>query len=156
MANRSYSLKDVLVRASFTIQIIEDVAIYKAQIFSSNGNIFGTNDKESELHLVVWKGLEDITSKFDDIIWRRFTQKTTGYEEDLSWGDKYKGKTSFILTRDDINERAKIQAEVYAPINGERKLVAVDYINFIDVNDLQGSSTPPSNPKDGDIWLDTS
>lgn len=53
MANRSYSLKDVLVRASFTIQIIEDVAIYKAQIFSSNGNIFGTNDKESELHLVV-------------------------------------------------------------------------------------------------------
>ena len=156
MANRSYSLKDVLVRASFTIQIIEDVAIYKAQIFSSNGNIFGTNDKESELHLVVWKGLEDITSKFDDIIWRRFTQKTTGYEEDLSWGDKYKGKTSFILTRDDIDERAKIQAEVYAPINGERKLVAVDYINFIDVNDLQGSSTPPSNPKDGDIWLDTS
>lgn len=151
-----YLAKDVLVRASFTIQIIEDVAIYKAQIFSSNGNIFGTNDKESELHLVVWKGLEDITSKFDDIIWRRFTQKTDGYEEDSNWGDKHKGKTSFILTRDDIDERAKIQAEVYAPINGERKLVAVDYINFIDVNDLQGSVTPPSNQKDGDIWLDIS
>lgn len=147
---------DVLTKASITIHIIEDVAIYKAQIFSSNGNIFGTNDKESELHLVVWKGLEDITSKFTDIVWRRFTSKISGYEEDLTWGEQYKGLTSFALTRDDIDERAKIQVEVYATINGERKLVATDYINFIDVNDLQGSPLPPSNPKDGDIWLDTS
>ena len=43
----------VLTKASITIQIIEDVAIYKAQIFSSNGNIFGANDKTSEIHLVV-------------------------------------------------------------------------------------------------------
>lgn len=154
--NRSYSHMDVLTKASITIQIIEDVAIYKAQIFSSNGNIFGTNDKTSELHLVVWKGLTDITSKFSDIVWRRFTSKESGYEEDLTWGEQYKGLTSFTLTKDDINERAKIQAEVYASINGTRQLVAIDYINFIDVNDLQGSLTPPSNPNHGDLWLDIS
>ena len=116
----------VLTKASITIQIIEDVAIYKAQIFSSNGNIFGTNDKTSEIHLVVWKGLNDITDRFDDIVWRRFTSKESGYQEDLSWGDKFLNQKSFTLTRDDISERAKIQVEVYAPINGQRQLVAVD------------------------------
>lgn len=45
---------------------------------------------------------------------------------------------------------------MYGRINGERQLVAIDYISFIDVNDLQGSATPPSNPSHGDIWLDTS
>lgn len=89
-------------------------------------------------------------------MWRRFTSKVSGYEEDLNWGEKYKGLSSFTLTRDDINERAKIQAEVYANVNNERVLVAVDYINFIDVNDLQGSPFPPSNPNHGDLWLDIS
>lgn len=154
--NRSYSHMGVLTKASITIQIIEDIAIYKAQIFSSNGNIFGTSDKTSDIHLVVWKGLADITDRFDDIIWKRFTSKESGYEEDLTWGDQHLNKKSFTLTRDDISERAKIQVEVYAKINGTRQLVAVDYINFIDVNDLQGSPTPPNNPKHGDLWLDTS
>ena len=48
-----YSAKDVLSKASFTIQIIEDVAIYKAQIFSSNGNIFSIGDKSTDISLVV-------------------------------------------------------------------------------------------------------
>ena len=154
--NRSYSYKDVLTKASITIQIIEDVAIYKAQIFSSNGNVFGTSDKSTDINLVVWKGLVDITEKFSDIVWRRFTSNESGYQEDLNWGDKFLNQKSFTLTREDINERAKIQVEVYAPINGKRQLVAVDYINFIDVNDLQGSPTPPENPNQGDLWLDNS
>ena len=40
MFNRSYTHKDVLTRASMTIQIIDDTVLYKAQLFSSNGNIF--------------------------------------------------------------------------------------------------------------------
>lgn len=154
--NRSYSYMDVIIKASITIQIIEDVAIYKAQIFSSNGNIFGTTDKSTDINLVVWKGFTDITNRFNDIVWRRFTSKETGYQEDLSWGEQHRGKTSFVLTRDDINERAKIQVEVYASINGERQLVATDYINFIDVNDLQGMPIPPMYPNHGDLWLDIS
>ena len=147
---------DVLTKASITIQIIEDVAIYKAQIFSSNGNIFGTNDKTSDIHLVVWKGLTDITAKFTDIVWRRFSVSSEQYEEDLEWGKQHLNKKSFTLTKEEIDQQAKIQVEVYGEIDGERKMVAVDYISFIDVNDLQGSTTPPSNPKEGDLWLDIS
>ena len=51
--NRSYNYKDVLSRASITLQIIEDVAIYQAKLFSSNGNIFGSNDNSTELTVVV-------------------------------------------------------------------------------------------------------
>ena len=40
--------------------------------------------------------------------------------------------------------------------NGDRILAAVDFISFIDINDMTGTPTPPSNPKDGDLWLDTS
>lgn len=153
-----YSAKDVLSKASFTIQIIEDVAIYKAQIFSSNGNIFGIGDKSTDISLVVWKGLEDITSKFTNIVWKRFTSKSSGYVQDKTWKPNSTDTpvTKFTLSKEEIDERAKIQVEVYSTINNIETLVAIDYINFIDVNDLQGSPTPPSNPKKDDLWLDTS
>ena len=153
---RSYTYKDVLTRASTTLQIIDDTTLYKAQIFSSNGNIFNINEKSSDLTLSVRKGLEDITSQFTDIVWSRFHSKAGHYEEDLKWGEQHYGKTHFTLHRDDILEKANIQVAVYADINGEKTLVAADYISFTDINDLKGSDTPPENPKDGDMWLDTS
>lgn len=156
MFNRSYNHNDVLTRASITIQIIEDVAIYKAQLFSSNGNIFGSSDKSSDISVRVFKGLDDITNKFSDIIWKRFTSTSGNIEEDLIWGDQHAGKTDIIITKDDIKEKANIQVEIYSIINQERVLVAADFITFIDINDIQGSDTPPLNPKHGDLWLDTS
>lgn len=154
--NRSYNFKDVLTRASITIQIIEDVAIYKAQLYSSNGNIFGSRDKETDLSVKVYKGLDDITAKFSDIVWRRFTTDSGDLIEDIKWGEQHKNKTDIVVTREDINYKANIQVEVYSIINKERTLVAADFISFIDVNDMQGSTTPPENPKHGDLWLDTS
>lgn len=153
---RSYTYKDVLTRASMTIQIIDDTTLYKAQIFSSNGNIFNINEKTSELTLSVRKGLEDITDQFTDIVWSRFHSNAGQFEEDLKWGEQHYGKTTFTLNRDDILEKANVQVAVYAQVNGERTLVAADYISFTDINDLKGSPTPPENPKDGDMWLDTS
>ena len=139
-----------------TIQIIEDVALYKAQLFSSNGNIFSSSDKSSEVYVRVYKGLDDITAKFSDIVWKRFTANSENIEEDLIWGDQHAGKTDIIITKDDIKEKANIQVEIYSIVNGERVLVAADFITFIDINDMQGSNTPPENPKHGDLWLDTS
>lgn len=156
MFNRSYNHKDVLTRASITIQILEDVALYKAQLFSSNGNIFSSSDESSELYVRVYKGLDDITSKFTDIVWKRFTSSSNNVEEDLTWGDKYAGKTDITITKDDIKQKANIQVEIYSLINGERTLVAADFITFININDMQGSDLPPENPKHGDLWLDTS
>ena len=151
--NRSYNYKDVLSRASITLQIIEDVAIYQAKLFSSNGNIFGSNDNSTELTVVVYKGLEDITDSFTDIEWKRFSNDYT----DTDWGKQHKGKKTITVTKDDIAERGNIQVEVYMQdYNGDRILAAVDFISFIDINDMTGTPTPPSNPKDGDLWLDTS
>lgn len=154
--NRSYTHKDVLTRASMTIQIIDDTVLYKAQLYSSNGNIFGSRDETSDLFVRVYKGVDDITAKFTDIVWRRFTADSQNNEEDLAWGEQHTGRTDIIITKDDIRSKANIQVEVYSTINGERTLVAADFITFIDVNDLQGSNTPPSNPNHGDLWLDTS
>lgn len=153
MFNRSYGYKDVLSRASITLQIIEDVAIYQAKIFSSNGNIFSSNETSTELHLTVFKGLEDITDQFSDIEWKRFSKNSF----DSTWGKEFAGQKTITVAKDDINEKANIQVEVYMQgYNGERVLAAVDFISFIDINDMQGSPTPPLNPKDGDLWLDTS
>lgn len=152
----SYTYNDVLTRASTTIQVIEDVAIYKAQLFSTNGNIFSQRDTESELSVKIFKGLEDITDRFTDIVWKRFTTSGDNITEDNNWGQQHVNKKNITITRDDINEKANIQVEVYTSIDGERKLAASDFISFIDVNDMDGSPTPPSSPKDGDLWLDTS
>ena len=80
---RSYNYKDVLTRASITIQIIDDIALYKATIFSTNGNIFNINDTTSDITLMVKKGVEDITDRFTDIVWSRFHVNAGKYEEDL-------------------------------------------------------------------------
>ena len=156
MFNRSYTHRDVLTRASITLQIIDDTVLYKAQLYSSNGNIFSQRDESSELYVRVYKGVDDITNKFTDIVWKRFTSDSQNNEEDLAWGEQHAGKTDIIITKEDIRSKANIQVEVYSIINGERTLVAADFITFIDINDLQGSDTPPENPKVGDLWLDTS
>ena len=156
MFNRSYTHRDVLTRASITLQIIDDTVLYKAQLYSSNGNIFSQRDESSEVYVRVYKGVDDITNKFTDIVWKRFTSDSQNNEEDLAWGEQHAGKTDIIITKEDIRSKANIQVEVYSIINGERTLVAADFITFIDINDLQGSDTPPENPKDGDLWLDTS
>lgn len=151
--SRSYTHKDVLTRASISIQIIDDTALYKGQLFSSNGNIFSQRDKSTDLYVRVYKGLEDITTKFIDIVWKRVS---TDVEGDKTWGDKHAGKTDVVITKDDIKDKANIHVEVYGLIDNERTLVATDFMSFIDVNDMQGSPTPPDSPKDGDMWLDTS
>lgn len=152
----SYTYKDVLTRASTTIQIIDDTTLYKATIFSSNGNIFNVNDTTSQLTLSIKKGLEDITDQFTDIVWSRFSENAGQYEEDLAWGEQHKGKKTFTLHRDDILEKGNIQVSVYSQINNTRTLVAADYVSFIDINDMKGSTTAPNNPIHGDLWLDTS
>lgn len=152
----SYTYKDVLTRASTTIQIIDDTTLYKATIFSSNGNIFNINETSSQLTLSIKKGVEDITDQFTDIVWSRFSEKAGQYEEDLTWGEQHKGKKTFTLYRDDILEKANIQVAIYTQIGNERTLVAADYVSFIDINDMKGSETPPENPIHGDMWVDTS
>jgi hypothetical protein len=152
----SYNYNNVLTRSSITLQLIEDVAIYKAELYSSSGNIFRQSDSETELTVKVFKGFNDITNKFTDIIWRRFSFNEEDIVEDLTWGNAFNGLKTITVTKADVNEKVKIQCEVYDVIYGERTLVATESITIIDVNDLKPSISPPNNPIEGQIWLDSS
>jgi hypothetical protein len=152
----SYNYNNVLTRSSITLQLIEDVAIYKAELYSSSGNIFRQSDSETELTVKVYKGFSDITSRFTDIVWRRFSFNEEDIVEDLAWGTAFNGLKTITVTKADVNEKVKIQCEVYDVIYGERTLVATESITIIDVNDLKPSTSAPSNPIDGQIWLDSS
>ena len=151
----SYNLKDLICRGNITLEIVDDFVLYKAELMSSIGNIFRNNDTETEITLSVFKGLDDITHKFTDIEWKRFTFDSNG-EDDKSWGDKHKGKRTITVTKEEIEGKAVIQCAVYQMIEGERSLVAAQSITFIDINDMVPSAKPPLNPMDGEIWIDNS
>lgn len=151
----SYNLKDLICRGNITLEIVDDFVLYKAELMSSIGNIFRNNDTETEITLSVFKGLDDITHKFTDIEWKRFTFDSNG-EDDKSWGDKHKGKKTITVTKEEIEGKAVIQCAVYQMIEGERSLVAAQSITFIDINDMVPSAKPPLNPMDGEIWIDNS
>ena len=151
----SYNLKDLICRGNITLEIVDDFVLYKAELMSSIGNIFRNNDTETEIILSVFKGLDDITHKFTDIEWKRFTFDSNG-EGDKTWGDKHKGKRTITVTKEEIEGKAVIQCAVYQMIEGERKLVAAQSITFIDINDMVPSAKPPLNPIDGEIWIDNS
>ena len=68
MFNRSYNHKDVLTRASMTIQMIDDIVLYKAQLFSTNGNLLSSNEKDTTISVTVFRGAEDVTQRFTDIV----------------------------------------------------------------------------------------
>lgn len=151
----SYNLKDLICRGALTLEVVDDLVLYKAELMSSIGNIFRNNDLSTDITVVVYKGLDDITNKFTDIEWKRFTFGSNG-EDDKTWGEKHKGKKTITVTREEILGKAVIQCGVYQNISGERELVAAQSITFIDVNDMTPSTTPPDNPKDGEIWIDSS
>ena len=151
----SYNLKDLICRGALTLEVVDDLVLYKAELMSSIGNIFRNNDLSTDITVVVYKGLDDITNKFTDIEWKRFTFDSNG-EDDKTWGEKHKGKKTITVTREEILGKAVIQCGVYQNISGERELVAAQSITFIDVNDMTPSTTPPDNPKDGEIWIDSS
>lgn len=151
----SYTLKDLVCRSNITIELVDDSVLYKAELMSSIGNIFRNNDSSTDITLVIFKGVEDITNRFSDIEWKRFTFNSNG-QEDKTWGNKHKGKTSITVTKEEIEGKAVIQCSVYAKMSGERKLVAAQSITFIDINDMVPSSKPPLHPIDGEIWIDNS
>ena len=149
----SYNLKDLMCRGNITLEIVDDFALYKAELMSSIGNIFRNDDISTEITLSVYKGLENITHMFTDIEWKRFTFNSNG-EEDREWGKKHHGKNRIEVTKEEIEGKAVIQCAVYQQIEGIRTLVAAQTITFIDINDMTPSATPPANPMDGEIWID--
>lgn len=141
--------------ATITLYKIEEVALYQAELISTNGNIFHPYDINTDLQFRVLLNNEDITDKFTDIEWVRYSQDSDIILEDQYWGSKYHGESSISITRDDVNRKCIIQANAYQEINKTRTCVASARITLIDINELYSNTLPPEDPKEGTLWVNT-
>ena len=149
-------LLNSIASATITLYKINEIALYQAELISTNGNIFHPYDMDTELHFNVFKDMNNIVSSFKDIVWTRYSFKANSLLEDNLWGRDYKGKSIIKINKNDFTEKCVIQADAYEIINGKRTCVASARITLIDINELYSSDTPPENPIDGSLWVDTS
>ena len=141
--------------ATITLYKIEEVALYQAELISTNGNIFHPYDINTDLQFRVLLNNEDITDEFTDIEWVRYSQDSDIILEDQYWGSKYHGESFISITRDDVNRKCIIQANAYQEINKSRTCVASARITLIDINELYSNALPPEDPKEGTLWVNT-
>lgn len=153
MSNKPYK---VLASNQITIQSVDDVALYQAVLTSSVGELINPSIEDITLTFNIYRDFEDVTSKFTKIIWKRYVYDFDVPVLDPQWGSDLDGKTEIQINSNDFFGKVKIECKAYDIITGEERMVGGAYIVLTDVNDLRPSPTPPSNPKEGEVWLDTS
>lgn len=146
------SLKTVAF-ATITLYKINEIALYNAEIVSTNGNIFHPYDIDTTLMFRVYKNSEDITDNINDIEWKKFSFDSNNVLEDHSWGFPFKNETSVSIDKNSFNQKCVIQADAYDIIDNIRTCVASARITLIDVNEIYTGATPPENPIDGMLWV---
>lgn len=149
------NLENIAATASITIQLIKDYSMYESEIISSNGTIFQSTDNNTTLTLRVFKGIEEITHKINDIEWHKFYFENDELKEDTSWGGNKKNLKRIVLDKDDIEEKSIIQASCYSIIDGNRELVSTARITMIKISDIYISDITPVAPSDKMMWMDT-
>ena len=149
-------LPNNIASATITLYKINEVSIYKSELISSNGTIFHPYDLETTLTFTIFKESQDITKEFTDIVWTRYSYDSDQFLEDENWGKEYTGLKTITIHKDDFQEKCVIQVDAYTVLNGKRTCVASSRITLLDINELYSSETPPENPKDGQMWVDTS
>ena len=148
-------LNNIAATAAITIQLIKDYSMYDSEIISSNGTIFQSTDTSTTLTLKVYKGVEDISNRIQDIEWSKFFFKDDELVEDQVWGIDKKNKAKIVLNKDDIEEKSIIQANGYSTIEGKRELVTTARITMIKISDIYVSDLTPIDPSDKMMWMDT-
>ena len=142
--------------ATITLYKIEEVSLYQAELISTNGNIFHPYDINTDLIFRIYLNNENITDKFTDIEWVKYSHDKDLIIEDIGWGQIHQGKDFISITRDDVKSKCIIQADAYMLINNIRTCVASARITLIDVNELYSNPEPPADPIDGSLWVNTS
>ena len=148
-------LNNIAATAAITIQLIKDYSMYDSEIISSNGTIFQSTDTSTTLTLKVYKGVEDISNRIQDIEWSKFFFKDDELVEDQIWSIDKKNKSKIVLNKDDIEEKSIIQANGYSTIEGKRELVTTARITMIKISDIYVSDLTPIDPSDKMMWMDT-
>lgn len=151
--NNSYV---VISKDFYTIQAVDDVAIYQAELSSSAGDLITPGVYSTNIKLTVYNNFQDITSNFTNIVWKKFSYEGNNLVEEEGWGIDKAGQREINLLREEFQKKVRIECYVYDIVNHENTIVASSYITMVDINDLNPSINPPENPKEGEVWLDTS
>jgi hypothetical protein len=145
-----------ITSATITLYKINEVALYSSEIISTNGNIFHPYDMETSLTFKVYKNSMDITNNFTHIEWRKFSFDSSEILEDEVWSRDYKNLKTIKINKNDFDKKCVIQADAYELVGNREQCVASARITLIDVNELYSNNTPPENPSEGALWVDTS
>lgn len=151
--NNSYV---VISRDFYTIQAVDDVAIYQAKLSSSAGDLITPGTYSTKITLTVHHNFTDITDKFKKIVWKKFTYEGNNLIEEEGWGIDKLGNKEIQVLREEFEKKIRIECLVYSTVDNKETIVASDYITMVNINDLNPSNQPPQNPKEGEVWLDTS
>lgn len=151
----AFNLKNILTTASIVLSAVDDSYKYQAELLSSNGELFQPYDIDTILTFRIYKGFENVTEQYKDIVWRRFSFDSDNIEEDTSWGSDYNGSSEIILNKNEVDGKCLIQVDAYDIIKNKRTCIATARIFLIDVNEMFSSIYPPADPIDGTIWIDT-
>ena len=151
----AFNIQNVLTTASIVLSSVDDSYKYQAELISSNGEMFQPYDTDTILTFRIYKGFENVTAQYSDIVWRRFSFDADNIEEDKEWGSEYNSSSEIILHKDEVEGKCLIQVDAYDIIKGKRTCIATARIILIDVNEMFSNNYPPSSPIDGTIWIDT-
>lgn len=85
---------------------------WRVEILSSNGNIFKSNNINTILYVRVYKGDDDVTDiiPIDRLRWTRVSKDP--YSDDLWNQNHFAGRTSVVITSDDVQQRATFQCQL--------------------------------------------
>lgn len=128
---------------------VEKNVTYKADILSTNGNIFRDGSTDTTLFCKVYHGNQELTNTLDASLfkWTRVSDDAAGDEQ---WNNAHSsGMKSVHITAQDVPSRATFTCDVTGIAAAQISIIGFAY-------DITISDTPPENPTEGTLWMNTS
>lgn len=145
----------IIASNQISIHVVEDPTIYRLDLTSSVGELITSDVDSITITAILTGDRKDITNQCSNIVWRKYIYDLNVPVLDNTWGAEFEGLDEIVLTSEEIFTKCKIECEAYLAGNdGQDHRVAGHYLTLVDVVDLRPSLVEPSNPKDGDLWLD--
>lgn len=142
-----------LARASVTIELFENEDKYEAVVVSTNGVILQPYDTSTTLIGTVLKNNIDITKNVKNLRWTKWNPTADNLEECEDWNKSHIGSSTITISKEDVDSKSVFTFEAY---DNRDELLCSSSISIIDVNDLLASTTKPTKPYIGQLWIDDS
>ena len=142
---------EALTRASIVIELIEDVEKYEAIVVSTNGTMLQPYDTSTTLIGTVLKNNVDITNKIKNVKWTKWNPSNDNISECPEWNKRHIGMATIEIGKEDVDSKSIFTFEAY---NDQDELLCSSSISIIDINDLLVSTSKPTDPYVGQLWID--